>query len=148
PDRKLHCLVSRKLLLHLLQHPVGSRLGAEEDHGAAGAPECLECTVRIPIHDIDPSFAPPPKAKRLDAFRQFASVVLAQEEIHVVELHRISTVLLSQVAQDGFRARRALHQFAGAISSMNAAETAVEWAANARMMRGCALPEERRPQVF
>ena len=136
------------VLLHLLQHPVGTGFRAEEDHRAAGAANRRQRRVGIFVDDVDARFAPPLQVQRRDAIGQLAGVIFAQKEIHVVELHRIGAVLRHQVAQDRFGARRALHALAIAVGRVDSAEAATERAADAGVMHGRALAEKRRPQIF
>jgi len=141
-------LLGRDVLLHFLQNPIRAGFGAEEDHGASRALNGGERGVRVAGEGVDTRFAPPAHAKRRETIGKFARVAFFREEIHVVELDGIGAVFGFQVAQDGFRALRTFDEFTIAVECVNTAKTAAKRAADAGVMRGSALAEKRRAQVF
>src|SRR6185369_12596156 len=75
------------LLLHFFECPVGTGLCSEEDHGATGPADSLQRGIGIADDGIDSPFTPPAEVQRGYAIAQLACMVLAQEEVHVVELN-------------------------------------------------------------
>jgi hypothetical protein len=69
-------------------------------------------------------------------------MVFAEEEIHVIKLDGIRSVLRYKMAQDGFGTLRILHPLTIAVGSMDAAEAATKWTANAGVMYGSAPAKE------
>ena len=75
-------------------------------------------------------------------------MIFAQEKVHVVELHRVGAIFGDEVLENRRSALRRFHIFVASIRRMNAAETAIERAADARMMNGRSLAKKRWPQIF
>src|ERR1700733_9670883 len=75
-------------------------------------------------------------------------MVFSKEEVHVVELDRISAVAGHQVIKNFGCPLRRLHALCSSIGGMHSAETAVERTADTGVMHRRALPEERGPQVL
>ena len=91
--RQVHRLLRGELLLHIAQHLVGAGLHAEEDHDAPGGAQLAQRVVRVAEHDVDARLAPPAQVQRRHAIGQLARVIFAQEEVVVVELHRVDAVV-------------------------------------------------------
>src|SRR5437879_11865538 len=75
-------------------------------------------------------------------------MIFAKEEVHVVELDRISAVLCDQVAENCCGAFRRFHTLFVAVGGMDPAEAAVEGASDAGVMDCSAFAEEGRPEIF
>ena len=103
--------------------------------------------VGIAQHDIHARLAPPAEIQRGDAAGQLAGVVLAQEEIVVVELHGVDAVRGLQVVENGGGAGGRLH-FLAVVHRDHAAEVAAEGAADARLVDGGARSQERVGDVL
>ena len=108
--------------------------------------QAAQRVVRIAGHDIDPRLAPPAQPQRLQASGQFAGVGLTEEEIVVVELHRIDAVLALQMGEDGGGALGRFHLFA-VVHRHHAAEVAAEGTADAGLVDGGAGAQERGADV-
>ncbi len=141
-------LICRDALLHLLENPVRAGLGAEEDHGAAGALDGCKGLVRVARHDVYASLAPPPQIEVSHAITELPGMIFPKEEIHVVELDGVCAVALNEMREDGDGAFGRFELLLVAVSRMHTAEAAVEGAADAGMVDGGTLTEERRSQIL
>src|SRR5579862_4419408 len=75
-------------------------------------------------------------------------MVFPQEEVHVVELHRVGSVFIDKMPENGDGTLRRLHLFITPISRMHPTEAAIERTANAGVVNRSPLSKERWPQVF
>src|ERR1700727_2789870 len=79
---------------------------------------------------------------------QLQGVVFPQEEIHIVELNGVGTVVSHEMGKDCSGALWRFHAFFVPIGCMNPAETAVEGTADAGMVYCGTLAKERRTEVL
>src|ERR1700712_3069048 len=75
-------------------------------------------------------------------------MVFPEEEVHIVELYGIGTVLCDKVAENCGGPFRRFHALLVAIGCVDAAETAVEGASDAGVMDCSAFAEEGWPKIF
>ena len=87
-------------------------------------------------------------AQRDHPFRQFAGVVLAKKEIVVVELHRVRTVVATELSEDSRRTGRRFHLFARTGKGHDSAEIALVRAADTRLVHRGSRAQESGPQIL
>src|SRR6202034_2338343 len=97
---------------------------------------------------VGAALAPPLHVQWRHAVHEFPRVVLAQEEVIVIELNSIHTIALRQMAEDSFRALRSLHLLPASGKIYDATEVAVEGTADAGLMHRRAPAEKCREQIL
>src|SRR5688500_6317976 len=92
-------LICRRSLVHLPQHFVRSGFRAAKDHLEAGITQRLPGRVGKAGEGVDTRFAPPSQAQRAQGSRDLAGMRLVEEEIIVIEMDRIHSVLLNEQSE-------------------------------------------------
>src|SRR6185437_2066341 len=83
--RKFQRLVRAQALIHLLQSPIRSRFGAEENHGGPGATQQAKRLVRVTQDRVNTSLGPPVQFQRGQLNGKFSGMALIQEKIVVIK---------------------------------------------------------------
>src|SRR6266576_2409049 len=89
-----------KAIVSRVSRSASSGFHAEENHHAARSPQLTQRFIGIAEYSVDAAFAPPVHPQRCQALGQLADVLLAQEEVVVVELNGVHSVLALQMGHD------------------------------------------------
>ena len=141
-------LFGSRPLVHLCEHLVRSGFCAAEDHGKAGRLERAPGVVGKASERVDPRLAPPAQPQRMQSRRDLARMGLVQEEIIVVEMDRIHSMLAGQEAEMLGGAHWPLDLFAPAENGDDAAEIAAERAADRRLVDAGPATKDGRVEIL
>ena len=140
-------LLGRDAFVHLPQHLVGSRFGAEEDHRRAALPNLSQGLVGITQKSVHAPFGPPAQPQPRYGFGLFPGMSLVQKKIVVVKLNGIDLIVPLERRQHRSGTLRRLCFLPPVENRHYAAELASIRASDAGLMNRCPPPQKRRQQI-